>query len=144
VAENDWFNIGCEGHTLSKLRLTRNTIHTAPSWKNVQAAFKMLSGDYCGTGRAFTVDGQPLVWQDRGGMRFYQTPLELEARWDENGATCLDSPRLQRSNTPLASDGFSWAEVQRECARVGHDLPRCKQQDPAWDRQELVVSASYN
>ena len=27
TANDSWFNIGCAGHTLSKLRLTQNTIH---------------------------------------------------------------------------------------------------------------------
>lgn len=143
VAQDDWFNIGCGAHTLAKLRLTRNTIHTAASWQNVQAAFKMLSADYCGTGRSFTVDGEPLVWRDRGTMVFWQKPLELEARWDENGATCLNSPRLLRSTNPLASLIFSWTALQTECAN--HPLVKCTERDPnLWQGSELVVSGNYD
>lgn len=143
AANDDWFNIGCGAHTLAKLRLTRNTMHTTASWQNVQAAFKMLSGDYCGTGTPFTVDGEPLVWRDRGAMQFFQTPMDLEARWDENGATCLNSPRLARSTHPLAQKVFDPALLQAECAN--HPLPPCQELNPQlWEGNELVVSGNYD
>lgn len=143
--DDKWFNIGCGTHTLAKMRLTRNTIHTAPGWQNVQAALKMFSADYCGTGSAYTVDGEPLVWRDRGSMHFWQNPRELEARWDENGAICLDSPRLLRSTSPLAPHVFDWAEITKECADVKHSLPPCTESDPTlWQGSELVVSGNYD
>jgi len=145
IPEDDWFNIGCGSHTLAKLRLTRNTIHTAPAWQNVQAALKMLSADYCGTGRSFTVDGEPLVWRDRAGMDFWLPPRELEARWDENGATCIFAPRLERSRNPLAQVYFSWPDLQNECGFAGHPLPQCQQLDPLqWEGNELIISGNYD
>src|SRR6185503_15950048 len=68
TAEDDWFNVGCAGHTLAKLFLTRNTVHSqrsplARAWEQRQATLKLLVADYCGTGEPFTVFGQKLAWQ---------------------------------------------------------------------------------
>jgi len=97
-ADDRWFNIGCAGHTLSKLRLTHNTVHSqAPglprAWEQRQATLKMLVADYCGHGTAFTVAGQPLVWKGTG-VEYFSSPRVFEARWTEAGAACLYQPRL--------------------------------------------------
>lgn len=139
-AEDDWFNIACGYHALAKLRLTRNTIHTAPGgWKNVQTALKMLSADYCGNGKAFTADGTPLVWRDRALGDFAQQPKELEARWDQNGATCLNTPRLERN---FPQWGVDRAAIESDCQSTGHLLPNCDPQVPVtqWESNELVIS----
>jgi ADYC domain len=130
TADDRWFNIGCAAHTLAKLRLTRNTIHTTKRWQNVQAALKMLSADYCGHGISFTKAGQPLVWRDRAGMTFWQTPTELEARWWEGGAQCINVPRLANLN-----------DVLKTCPY----LPLCKNVDATvWDDpDELITSGNY-
>src|SRR6185295_14217582 len=63
----DWFTIGCSGHVLAKLHLTRNTIASTRSVPGVesfagrQATLKLLTADYCGDGTAFTVAGQQLI-----------------------------------------------------------------------------------
>ncbi len=104
VIDPAWFNIGCVGHALAKLALTGHTeaarsfgYQTTPAER--QAMLKMLTGDYCGTGEAFTVPGQPLYWRDdRGwmGAPSYPGPVHtpVEARWGAGGAICLGAPRL--------------------------------------------------
>ena len=145
----NWFNIACGAHTLAKLRLTRNTINFAP-WTNVQAAFKMLSADYCGTGTAFTFPGEPIVWRDRAGMSYarMKPKSDLEARWDENGAICLNSPRLERSGNPAAAKTFPylWDSIRKDCKSVGKRLPKCWDLDPySWQSSyELVTNANYD
>lgn len=93
ATDANWFNFGCAGHTLAKLRLTRNTAVDGLSWQRRQATLKLLVADYCGTGQAFTVAGTPLRWKG-DLMEYYPTPGTLEARWNERGAMCLDVPRL--------------------------------------------------
>lgn len=103
VADTSWFNIGCAGHALSKLAINGHT-HAAKvaygfatTTDERQAFLKMLTADYCGKGRTFTVAGQPLYWQDARGYTQYATSpvnLQLEARWSANGATCLNTPRI--------------------------------------------------
>jgi ADYC domain len=150
LPQNDWFNIGCGAHTLAKLRLTRNTINTSPSWSHVQAALKMLGADYCNSGRSFTVPGEPLVWRDRIAMQFlHMNPKhELEARWDADGATCLSVPRLAITNNPAAASASAtiWKDIEDECRDFanGKVLDKCTEPDPQiWDG-ELVTSANYD
>ncbi len=148
IPNDNWFNIGCGAHTLAKLRLTRNTIHTAPSWTNVQAALKMLGADYCGGGTSFTFAGEPLVWRDRTAMDYLHINAshELEARWDENGATCIYSPRLVRTDNPDAAAAYVdvWQAIEDECKLRGKALQKCNDGDPTgWDG-ELVTSVNYD
>ena len=139
--DNRWFNVGCDAHTLTKMRLSRNTINTG-GWRTAQATLKMLSADYCGTGRPFTVDGEQLVWRARSGMRFYGAPKTLEARWDENGALCVLDPRLRDTAVPEAVKEFPdiWTAIDSECVPA-----KCRSFDPNRQefRTEIITSANY-
>lgn len=99
----DWFNFGCAGRTLAKLKINGQTTEDRlpdrdparpQGWARRQATLKMLVADYCGGGTAYTEHGVPLVWGDGQGMQYRATPVEIEGRWDEKGATCLNRPRL--------------------------------------------------
>jgi hypothetical protein len=139
-----WFNIGCAGHTVSKLHLTRNTIASGYGmpWNERQATLKMLAADYCGTGHAFTVSGQRLVWQDPHGIvEFFRYPTTLEARWNEYGAACLDYPRMLSPSTPNGIDAFPDLMQQIKDACGGVLPPSCGSPWP-WDFDgQLRVSA---
>lgn len=123
IYDASWFNIGCAGHTLSKLHLTRNTTASRAAFyghslASRQATLKMLAADYCGTGRPFTVAGQPLAWRDpQQVMHFYAGATTLEARWDENGATCLGRPRLLHPVNAAGAQLFPdiYAAIASEC-----------------------------
>jgi hypothetical protein len=104
--ENDkWFNIGCATSAPAKLLLTHHTIHSqAPqlrAWEQRQAMFKMYVADYCNTGDSFTVARQTLVWRKDPVWDYLFPPWKLEARWTENGAKCLNNPRMLYPSTPL-------------------------------------------
>jgi hypothetical protein len=126
TANDNWFNIGCAGATLSKLRLTHNTIHTGPTgatpvpWQHQQATLKMLSADYCGTGTAFTVPGQRMVWKGDAMTNFYTPAQELEARWNETGASCLGVPRMEHPTFPTVPPKFPdvMAMILQECPTI--------------------------
>jgi hypothetical protein len=146
--DTDWFNIGCAAHSLVKLRISRNTINQGAPWQNVQAAFKMLGADYCGGGKSFTFPGEPLIWRDRAAMDYIQNPYryELEARWDENGATCIRQPRLAITGNPAALPArYLWHQIGYECQMQGHALPRCADLQPySWETSnELVTSVNW-
>ena len=143
-ASRDWFNIGCASHALSKLFLTGLTNVTGDATeKEQQAALKMLTADYCGDGTSFTVGGEPLFWKTSNGyMPFHGTPSTLEARWNENGATCIDQPRLKTSKNPLAQQAFP--DI-RDAIRVHCPLsepPPCSDLDPSSFDGQLVVSGN--
>jgi hypothetical protein len=130
VSDEDWFNIACAGSALSKMVLMRydpriapgSVYHTTPQER--QATLKMLTADYCGTGRSFTVSGHPLLWENDAGSHMIEAGDvdTLEAVWDENGATCLSTPRL------LAKEPGILADIQTECALP----PPCTDPDPGW------------
>lgn len=131
VGDALWFNLGCAGHTLAKLHLTRNTIAGGAasygiSGKDRQATLKMMAADYCGDGTKFTVAGEPLRW--RGGLvDFYTFPSSLEARWTNEGATCLNEPRLRHTTSTLAPQIFGPsidAAIAAHCA-----IPKCSDLD---------------
>jgi hypothetical protein len=116
-----WFNVGCAGHTISKLHLTGNTIASQGAahhghWAERQATYKMLTADYCGTGQPFTVAGQPLVWLG-GNINYNSKPSSLEARWTEKGAACLDHPRMLSPYTAAGAKAFPnvWDAIRKGC-----------------------------
>jgi ADYC domain len=141
-ADSGWFNIGCAGHTLSKMYLTRNTLASQDAmsgqWAERQATLKMLTADYCGDGTAFTVAGQRLDWQG-GGVTYYSPPLALEARWTDQGAACLDTPRMARPSTPEGAAAFRDIEgmIALHCPRP----PRCADSDPMTTSGGYRISA---
>lgn len=128
VADTSWFNIGCAGHALAKMALNAQTEVAHATWGfntsilERQTFLKMVTGDYCGTGKAFTVAGQPLQWMDwRGYTQYVTSPvnLEIEARWTPNGATCLGTPRVDANPTVLGDfifNGNVMGAIAAECA----------------------------
>lgn len=148
TADDRWFDIGCAAHTLNKMRITRSTIHFAKDWYQEQATLKMLSADYCGDGRAFTVAGEPLLWRNAQGFDYwnYNTPTSLEARWSPYGALCIGEPRLAYTTNPDAQDQFPdiWTSIYSDpnCAY----LPPCWDWDPYdWEySDELITSGNWD
>lgn len=140
----NWFNFGCGGHALSKLLLTGHANvsgNATPAMQ--QAVLKMLTGDYCGNGISFTIGGEPLFWKTSNSyMNFYGQPETLEARWNENGATCLGKPRLYTSANPLAWSLFPniYRTIAAHCPNAVP--PNCSNLDPHNFDGSLVVSGN--
>jgi hypothetical protein len=95
-----WFNIACAGSTLAKMVLMHYDPNVAPvdpyqtTTDERTTVIKMLTADYLGDGLAFTKAGMLLQWADAHGWHQTSAPGVSEAVWDENGAVCLDWPRL--------------------------------------------------
>lgn len=130
-----WFNIGCAGHALAKMAVNAETEAARQAFgfqttiSDRQTFLKMVSGDYCGTGAAFTVSGQQLQWKDWHGYTNYVTSplnLQIEARWSPTGAVCLNTPRVLANPTPLGASTFNFntfkSDINTEC---GAALPPC-------------------
>jgi ADYC domain len=96
----NWFNIGCAGSGLMKLHLNRHsTAGSVPGYTTTQnarqAMFKMFSSDLFGDGTIFTHQGVLLDWENRPRWSMLTGhEFAFEARWDQNGAQCLDTHRL--------------------------------------------------
>jgi hypothetical protein len=143
-SKDPWFNIACAGTTPAKLHLMRHT--RAGSYRadgtiaydttvaERQAMLKMFVADYCGTGRSFTVDGQPLNYNDSNHWYRAARPFTLadqEALWSADGVVCID--RVRRDSDYTLSD------VYDEC---GYKPPRCGDFTwPAWESRAHVMSA---
>ena len=147
LADDTWFDIGCAGHTLAKLRLTQNTIHGQTSvWERRQASLKMLVADYCDVGIPLTVAGQKLVWEG-DLMHFFTPPRRIEARWNETGATCLYAPRMLFPTSSLGASTFPkiWDAVDAACKSASPPKTRpvlCTKLDPHDPDGMLRVSAN--
>jgi hypothetical protein len=147
--DNDWFNIGCAGHVLAKLYLeghveaARGDGFTTDQHQR-QTLLKMFSADYCGKGFPFTVSGQRLSWKDDlGWMSHLPGPMKVEARWNENGAVCLNTPRVDQNPTALSISEFGASvldEMAANCA-PGTIPPPCSDSDVnATDGMHLVTA----
>ena len=113
--------VACRGHAVAKLKFLghdpNDNYGSQP--ENRQAALKMLTADYCGNGISHTTVGQPLEWQDELGLfSLSWTPKleDLEARWDENGAVCLNEPRSPTVNRNSIGCSVAW------CAEPADDV----------------------
>ena len=135
-----YFNIGCAGHALAKLHLTGHTQAAKSITGGVMTTdlaqrttmLKTLSADYCGTGTAFTVAGEPLEWKTANGWMGYSSPAPtLEARWDASGATCLHETRLDTTTYPTLLD-----DIANECG--GSLPPSCATADQSTDANNLA------
>lgn len=105
----DWFNIACSGSATAKLLLNRHTtsgkegsnINTTRAQR--QTMLKMYTGDFCGTGTTYTVQGAALAWATSTGLGSPpsgQTLNSFESYWNENGALCMTRHRLASSTEP--------------------------------------------
>jgi hypothetical protein len=131
-----WFNIACAGTALSKMVLMHYDPHisqgdpyyTLPEGRTV--TLKMLTADYLGIGEAFTRAQRPLQWANASG--WHTVPAALggsEAVWDENGAVCLDTPRLA-GDDPDIDDPDIYEKIENVCNQTAGCVmpPTCDQQ----------------
>jgi hypothetical protein len=136
-----WFNIGCAGSVASKLHLMRHTHASADSrfWTmpaERQAVLKMFTADYCGTGRSFTVPGEPLRFTTRRQPMMPNPYPFLESIWSSEGAVCLDVPRREREVPGIRN------EIAALCESVGRTLPPCGGMLATWTRRGYALTAS--
>jgi ADYC domain len=168
-ANDTWFNVACEGSLPAKMLLTRRTFATnlgAIPLAEQQAFARMWAGDYCGSGQVFTRANFPLRIRPRtalgstGSMvpshpASFDKLASIDAIWDEHGATCMNTPRLDTAVPAIDPDPETpqletWESTIRGiCAEQGHPLPRCTPAvAPAgwlpagWGAQGYVVSVN--
>lgn len=118
----DRVSLACRGHAVAKLKFLGHDPNDGygSSVEARQAALKMLTADYCGDGTSYTTVGHPLNFEDDLGLfvpDWYTLPGAMEARWNEDGAVCLESPR----NTSLARQDIACADMLPACSDKGLD-----------------------
>lgn len=95
IAEQEsWVSFACPGDALSKMK-QMGYVPDETKAIHRQATLKMITADYCGTGKSFTEDGTPVIWQNfEGTIGKGAGDGAIEALWNEYGALCLTTPRL--------------------------------------------------
>lgn len=100
-----WFNFVCQNRALAEMKnlgydpelRADDPYFTTPEQR--VATLRMITADYFGDGVSFTEAGTSIFWQNRAGSVTVGAPPvgapeHIEAAWDENGATCIGTPRL--------------------------------------------------
>ena len=133
-------NFGCAGSALAKMQLTGHTqfaskLGFATTATEKTTMLKLIVGDYCGTGKAFTVGGQVLQWADNKDWMKVSGPAIREAQWSATGATCLNTPRLLANPPPINTDYFPslLKQIENTCNAAGHVLPHCATNASAYE-----------
>lgn len=99
-----------------------------------QSCTRLARADYCGDGRAHTVDGTLVDVYDRMGVMQPEpgSELEFEAGWGPDGATCVSRPRYVERD----ADG---EELEIPCWDA---LPVCDDADAAFALGAQIVDHS--
>ena len=140
TSASPWFNVACAGTVMAKLALNRHTTATASSavtttWAQRQAMLKMYTSDVCGNGDSLTVTGTPIQWVSTTGLTSPAPYNTMEARWNEHGAMCLTTHRL--NNTPHDMDGDPTDstvsdQIRVSCGGERYVPPPCASHPPAY------------
>jgi len=117
---NRWFTLACAGSAAAKLRLMNygpqsdfNNTGNPASVSSRQAALKMVTADYCGTGTSYTQNGTPLQYEDAPGTVAVEgTPGDVESVWTEDGALCLDTTRIANTSVACSLPSCSSFDLQ--------------------------------
>lgn len=108
ISDPEVFTFGCHGFVLAKCaemgyapwleaweclpdqQCTKTTFEA-----HHQACTRMMRADFCGNGVSHTVDGKLINPYDSFGMRLDELDWPFEAEWDEDGAICAASVRIE-------------------------------------------------
>jgi ADYC domain len=136
------FGLACSGSAIGKCvrmgyKYWQTRADGAPLWALHQACTRMLRADYCGDGTPHTRDGTAVNVEDGWGIqRADPEPARFEASWDEAGAVCVESSRLD------GTQGL--APIAARCP--GHFLRReaggCRSAPAAGGRHALLSNRS--
>jgi hypothetical protein len=97
------FTLACKGKTIAKcVELGYKTYKGHAN--QMASCVRMLRGDYCGTGVAYTVDGTSLNLYDNVGVQSDTQAWPAEAEWTPAGARCVNSTNAARYELARARD----------------------------------------
>jgi hypothetical protein len=97
------FTLACRGATIAKC--VELGYKTYKGYTNqLLSCVRLLRGDYCGTGSAYTVDGTLLNLYDNVGVQRDTEAWRPEAEWTPTGARCINSSNSARYELVLSKD----------------------------------------
>ena len=119
-ADTTFFKMATRGYT----DMARADNYPATTTGERTALFKSFAANYC-PNFVGTVAGQPLDWFD-GKIQNGNGP-HLEARWNAQGAACLNTPRVVFHPTADSNAvfGLNGANLAAQMAAAGCTVPAC-------------------
>jgi hypothetical protein len=102
-ASTSQFTFACRGKTVAKCVEMGYKPHKGYS-AQLAACVRLLRGDYCGSGRPYTVDGTTLNLYDKVGVQADTQNWFPEAEWSANGATCISKNNNTRFRLAVSKD----------------------------------------
>jgi hypothetical protein len=98
------FTFACRGASIAKCvelgYKPWKTVGTTLLRNHHTACVRMLRGDYCGTGQAWTQDGNQVNVYDALGIQADTMPWVADAHWKSTGASCIRSTRILPGTPP--------------------------------------------
>ncbi len=128
-----WFNIACAGGYPAKLHLLRHTWAGSFSkttgtqrWETKlshrQVYLRAITADYHGNGDTYTRSGVPLLYGDAAGIYPMPDGGTVEAIWNENGAICLNDPRIMLRAEVDPTNEIPWCPGHAKWFKLGYVL----------------------
>jgi hypothetical protein len=102
-ASSSQFTFACRGKTVAKcVELGYKTYKGYSA--QLASCVRMLRGDYCGNGTAYTVDGTTINLYDNVGVQADTEAWIPEAEWTADGARCVNANNSGRFELAAAKD----------------------------------------
>jgi len=103
MASSTQFTFACRGKTIAKCVELGYKTHKGYSTQ-LASCVRLLRGDYCGNGTAYTVDGTILNLYDNVGVQADTQAWIPEAEWTPDGARCVNANNSARFELAVAKD----------------------------------------
>lgn len=94
TAAPGWITFACRGAAIAKCVEMGYRPWQASLTDLHQACTRMVRADYCGDGKAFTIDGRAINVYDGLGIQSDTEQWTFEAEWNRQGAVCLSQQRV--------------------------------------------------
>jgi hypothetical protein len=102
-ASTTQFTFACRGKTVAKCVELGYKTYKGYSTQ-LATCVRLLRGDFCGTGQAYTVDGTTLNLYDNVGVQLDTQAWSPEAEWTPSGARCVNSQNNARFSLAVSKD----------------------------------------
>ena len=145
-----WINIACEGSAIYKMHkigytsAAQGRLGKVTMLEQRRAMLNAWTSNVCGTGEAFTHQGEPIKLRESLDLlplgSPYLDPLvetqteSIEAIWDETGAVCLDTHRLEEDDPKI------YNKIRTACG--GKLPPSCEPLLGDWNAHGHVLTGN--
>jgi hypothetical protein len=103
AASTTQFTLACRARTIAKcVELGYKTYRGYTN--QLTSCVRLLRGDYCGSGNAYTIDGTTLNLYDNVGVQADTEAWAVEAEWTPSGARCVNSYNASRFEFVTSKD----------------------------------------